>query len=122
MTDNDRMTRIYHNPQCSKSRQTLQILNDNGVNTDVVEYLKQPPDVATLTQILDMLAIEPRLRDILRGCVQRGKIDAQLRYSAGSKVDQATRIDPARLKQLVTALDLVQQQIGIVREVTWASQ
>lgn len=60
MTTNDRMTRIYHNPKCSKSRQTLQILTDNGVDTDVVEYLKQPPDVATLTQILAMLAIEPR--------------------------------------------------------------
>lgn len=55
-------------------------------------------------------AIEPRLRDILRGSAQRGKIDAQLRYSAGSTEDQATRIDQARLQQLVTALDLIQQQ------------
>jgi arsenate reductase len=60
MTTNDHRTRIFHNPQCSKSRQTLQILNDNNVEADVVEYLKQPPDSATLTQILDMLAIEPR--------------------------------------------------------------
>jgi len=60
MTTNDHKTRIYHNPQCSKSRQTLQLLYDHGADTEVVEYLKQPPDVALLTDILTMLAIEPR--------------------------------------------------------------
>ncbi|MGI9284776.1 MAG: YicC/YloC family endoribonuclease [Pseudomonadales bacterium] len=55
-------------------------------------------------------AIEPHLRDILSGSAQRGKIDAQLRYSAGSEADQATSIDQVRLQQLLTALDLVQQQ------------
>jgi arsenate reductase len=33
---------IYHNPKCSKSRQTLQLLNDNGVEPTIVEYLKSP--------------------------------------------------------------------------------
>lgn len=51
---------IYHNPRCSKSRQTLQLLKDNGVEPDVVEYLKAPPDRATLERILDMLGLEPR--------------------------------------------------------------
>ena len=55
---------IYHNPRCSKSRQTLQILKDNGVEPDVVEYLKTPPDRATLIQILEMLGMEPR--DLMR--------------------------------------------------------
>ncbi|MEW8026193.1 MAG: arsenate reductase (glutaredoxin) [Candidatus Thiodiazotropha sp.] len=51
---------IYHNPRCSKSRQTLQLLQDRGIDPDVVEYLKTPPDRATLGQILDMLGLEPR--------------------------------------------------------------
>ncbi len=51
---------IYHNPRCSKSRQTLQLLKDKGVEPTVVEYLKTPPDTNTLDSILTMLNIEPR--------------------------------------------------------------
>jgi arsenate reductase len=51
---------IYHNPRCSKSRQTLQLLQEKGIEPDVVEYLKTPPDKAALEQILDMLGLEPR--------------------------------------------------------------
>ena len=53
-------TVIYHNPRCSKSRQTLELLNDRGIQADIVEYLKTPPDAATLGNILDMLGLEPR--------------------------------------------------------------
>lgn len=51
---------IYHNPRCSKSRQTLQLLRDNGVEPNVVEYLKTPPSAAELDKILTMLKLEPR--------------------------------------------------------------
>lgn len=51
---------IYHNPRCSKSRQTLGLLQDRGVTPEVVEYLKTPPDVGTLTELLDLLGLEPR--------------------------------------------------------------
>lgn len=51
---------IYHNPRCSKSRQTMQLLADQGVEADVVEYLKTPPDAATLSGLLDLLGLEPR--------------------------------------------------------------
>ena len=64
MSKNDNKTRIFHNPRCSKSRQTLQILQDHGVQTDVIEYLKEPPDFNMLQQILTMLGIGPR--DLLR--------------------------------------------------------
>ncbi|MEJ2141695.1 MAG: arsenate reductase (glutaredoxin) [Gammaproteobacteria bacterium] len=53
-------TTIYHNPRCSKSRQTLQLLNDNNVNADIIEYLKTPPDAQTLKDILSKLGIQPR--------------------------------------------------------------
>lgn len=52
--------KIYHNPRCSKSRQTLQLLKDNQVEPEVVEYLKTPPSREELEQLLDMLGLEPR--------------------------------------------------------------
>lgn len=51
---------IYHNPRCSKSRQTLQLLDETGVAPQVIEYLKTPPSQAELTQLLKMLKISAR--------------------------------------------------------------
>lgn len=52
--------KIYHNPRCSKSRQTLQLLNDNDVEPEIVEYLKTPPSTAELKKVLKMLGLKPR--------------------------------------------------------------
>jgi len=52
--------RIYHNPRCSKSRQTLQLLEDRSIAPQVIKYLETPPDAATLSDLLDMLGLEPR--------------------------------------------------------------
>jgi len=51
---------IYHNPRCSKSRATLELLGTNGIEPRVVEYLDTPPDAATLGRLLDWLGLEPR--------------------------------------------------------------
>lgn len=51
---------IYHNPRCSKSRQTLELLRAQGIEPDIIEYLKTPPDAGTLREILDMLELEPQ--------------------------------------------------------------
>lgn len=56
--------KIYHNPRCSKSRQTLQLLQEHDVEPEVVEYLKTPPDKATLKNILEQLQLSPR--DLMR--------------------------------------------------------
>ena len=53
------MPTIYHNPHCSKSRQTLQLLRDHGVEPTIVEYLKDPPDETTLRKIIKSLGIRP---------------------------------------------------------------
>lgn len=53
-------TKIYHNPRCSKSRQTLELLNTRGIETEIVDYLNSPPDKATLEKILAGLKMEPR--------------------------------------------------------------
>jgi arsenate reductase len=55
---------IYHNPRCSKSRQTLQLLQDKGIEPTIVEYLELPPDAVTLDAILKQLDMEPR--DLMR--------------------------------------------------------
>lgn len=55
---------IYHNPRCSKSRQTLKLLEEQGVEPRVVEYLRTPPDAETLTHLLSLLDMEAR--DLLR--------------------------------------------------------
>ena len=51
---------IYHNPRCSKSRQTLALLQDKGIEPEVVEYLKDTPDADTLEALLKKLDLEPR--------------------------------------------------------------
>jgi arsenate reductase len=51
---------ILHNPRCSKSRTTLQLLKDNGVDPEVILYLDTPPDAKQLTSILSKLDMQPR--------------------------------------------------------------
>ena len=55
---------IYHNPRCSKSRGSVALLRDNGIEPTVIEYLESPPDAATLERILQQLTMEPR--DLMR--------------------------------------------------------
>ncbi len=55
---------IYHNPRCSKSRATLKLLEERGIVPEIVEYLKTPPDAATLDGLLTELGLEPR--DLMR--------------------------------------------------------
>lgn len=51
---------IYHNPRCSKSRQTLALLQERGLEPEIVRYLETPPDAATLRALLNMLGLAPR--------------------------------------------------------------
>ena len=51
---------IYHNPRCGKSRATLKLLEERGIAPEIVEYLKTPPDAATLDELLTKLGLEPR--------------------------------------------------------------
>ncbi|MGZ4959023.1 MAG: arsenate reductase (glutaredoxin) [Methylomonas sp.] len=52
--------KIYHNPRCTKSRETLKLLEDKGIQPEVIEYLKTPPSHAELENILQKLGINPR--------------------------------------------------------------
>lgn len=56
---------IYHNPKCTKSRQTLDLLRDRGEHPEVIEYLETPPDVHTLRALVDKLGLD-RAHDLVR--------------------------------------------------------
>ena len=56
---------VYHNPRCSKSRETLSLLKANGVEPDVVLYLETPPDAQTLKSLLSKLGFASA-RDLMR--------------------------------------------------------
>lgn len=57
--------KIYHNPRCSKSRETLNLLQSHGVEPEVVLYLETPADATTLRQLLKMLGMKSA-RELMR--------------------------------------------------------
>lgn len=56
---------IYHNPRCSKSRETLSLLTERGIEPDVVLYLETPPDAATIKTLLKQLGLS-QARELMR--------------------------------------------------------
>ncbi len=59
------MVSIYHNPRCSKSRETLALLQEKGIEPDVVLYLQTPPDAQTLKTLLQQLGMSSA-RELMR--------------------------------------------------------
>lgn len=53
------MTTIYHNPRCSKSRQTLQLLEENNIQPTIRLYLQDPPNLEEIKTLVSQLAITP---------------------------------------------------------------
>jgi arsenate reductase len=76
---------IYHNPRCSKSRQTLELLREQGIDPEVIEYLQSPPDEKTLGELLEKLGLAP-------GELLRTKEDEYQELGLDAKKD-----DPAAL-------------------------
>lgn len=59
------MVCIYHNPRCSKSRETLALLQQQGITPEVIRYLETPPDVPTLKRLLQQLGMQSA-RELMR--------------------------------------------------------
>jgi arsenate reductase len=55
---------IYHNPECSKSRKTLQLIRESGIEPTIVEYLRKPPPAATILKLAEWLGVG--VADLLR--------------------------------------------------------
>ena len=74
--------RIYHNPRCSKSRSACAILAEKGIVAEVVEYLKTPPDRATLTALLAKLGL--RAEELVR----KGEAIVKTEYAGRTMSDE----------------------------------
>ncbi len=76
--------KIYHNPRCSTCRQTMALLEEKGVEAEVIEYLDTPPSEDELKEIIEMLGIKPR--DLMR---KKEKIYKELELKDDSLPDHA---------------------------------
>ncbi len=74
--------RIYHNPRCSKSRSACAILAEKGIEAEVVEYLKTPPDRATLSALLARLGL--RAEELVR----KGEAIVKTEYAGRTMSDE----------------------------------
>ena len=77
--------KIYHNPRCSKSRQTLAMIREQGIDPEIVEYLNTPPTEAELSGILEMLGIEPA------ALMRRGEAEYK-EYIKGERLNRSEAI------------------------------
>ena len=93
---------IYHNPRCSKSRQTLALLNEKGIEPTVIEYLRDPPDAPTLTALIRMLGI--RAIDLVRK-----KEDPYTKLGLAEKQDD----DASLIKAMVEHPILIERPIVV---------
>lgn len=91
---------IYHNPRCSKSRETLKLLQDRGLVPVVVDYLKTPPSAAELTRLLS--AMGKSARDIVRK-----------KEAAEAGIDVAALSDAALVEALVTHPAAIERPIVV---------
>ena len=83
MADEKFAVTIYHNPACGTSRTTLALIRDAGIEPVIVEYLKTPPDPATLRELISRMGIRPR--DLLR---QKEALYAELGLDAEHWTDE----------------------------------
>jgi len=93
---------IYHNPRCSKSRQTLALLEENGIQPEIVLYLDTPPNKSALKGVLEKLGISPR--ELLR----KGE-DA---YKA-KKLSDSSLSDSKLLQAMIDEPKLIERPIVI---------
>lgn len=95
---------IYHNPRCSKSRQTLELLRQQGIEPEQIDYLASPPDVETLKTLLTLLGFDsPR-------ALMRQQEDEYRRADLG----RADITEQALLEAMVTHPRLIERPIVVV--------
>ena len=96
---------IYHNPRCSKSRAALSLLRNHGVEPEIVEYLKTPPDIKQLKKILLMMKKNPR--DIIR--------KGEKEYKS-LKLDNESLDNDSLIKYMVENPILIERPIVVTRK------
>ena len=96
---------IYHNPRCSKSRATLQLLEENNIQPEIIEYMNEPPDIDTLQKIVNLLKLPAR--ELLRS-------NEQVFKDAG--MDDSELSDAEILEAISQCPTLLQRPIVIVND------
>jgi len=94
---------IYHNPRCSKSRQTLKLLEENGISPKVIDYLVNPPDLETIKSILELLEYSPR--QLLRA--------HESEYNENNLSDESLS-DVQVIQAMISAPKLIERPIVVV--------
>ena len=102
-------TKIYHNPRCSKSRQTLQLLEENNIQPEIIEYLKTPPSKTELKAILKALNMTPR--ELMR----KGEAE----YKDNNLADQSLS-DEQLIHAMLTYPKLIERPIVITSDNKYA--
>jgi arsenate reductase len=74
--------KIYHNPRCSKSRETLAIIQDKGIKVEVIEYLTEAPTIKELKKLIKLLGKKPF--DIIR----KGEADFKTHFKGKELSDE----------------------------------
>ncbi len=102
---------IYHNPRCTKSRQTLQLLQERGIEPEVVEYLKTPPSIAEIKRLLGLLDLSAR--ELMR--TKEAEYKEQGLDAADRDEDQliaAMHATPKLIERPIVVVDDVRAAIG----------
>lgn len=97
---------IYHNPRCSKSRQTLELLRGKGVELEVIQYLETPPTVEQLGALCEQLDVTPQAL-----CRSKEPIYKELGLS-----DQDDRSDEEWLQLMVNHPILIERPIVVYKQ------
>ncbi|UCH52604.1 MAG: arsenate reductase (glutaredoxin) [Pseudomonadota bacterium] len=96
------MITIYHNPHCTKSRQTLALLREHGVEPEIIDYLKTPPSTTELKRLVKFLGLTPR--ELLR--------TKEPEYKA-ARLDRATASDEDIVRAIVKHPRLMERPIVV---------
>ena len=100
--------KIYHNPRCSKSRQTLQLIKDAGVEPEVIEYLTDVQTEDELKEIVEMLGIKPY--DLLR----RGEADFKENFKGKELSDDEWIAAMVKYPKLIERPIVVKQKKAVL--------
>jgi len=102
---NNMTVAIYHNPRCSKSRQTLQLLQDRGIDLTIIDYQKTPPSADEIKSILKKLGLSAR------HIIRKGE-DAYKQHN----LDDKTKTEDDLIKAMITSPKLIERPIVVAGE------
>jgi arsenate reductase (glutaredoxin) len=105
------LVKIYHNPRCTKSRQTLGLLEEKGINPEIIEYLKTPPSFQELSDIIKLLGIKPR--ELLRNKeVAYGENNLSDQSLSDDRVIKIMTENPILIERPIVVVDNKKAAIG----------